>query len=282
MRIHKQSRSELNPPETPLQKFLHSLLYHFAYPLLKVHLKLWYGFSARYDFSFVTDFLNPSDVLAPTDVLDSAASDSIDTSKTTHVSNSMQLSYKKWTGWKARRELKKLRSSLVVCNHISLLDAAMVGVALWPLHLQILSLAENGQNKIYSPLVRAFGTVFVGDNLVDWRGMAEKQRKALEAGECILIFPEGELSPYATKLHPFCNGTFRLASFYKVPIICVTLVPTKKICLNRLLGRPGFTAYVGPVVKRDASLEKRAVIAKMQEITEEILAENLREATEKR
>lgn len=257
MKIRKQNCStsypKLNSPETSLQKFLRLLLYYFAYPLLKVHLKLWYGFSEFYDFSSLAD-----------------------------ASSLSSLSYKNCKSGKVRRELKKLRGSLVVCNHISLLDAAMAGVALWPLRLQILSLAENGQHKIYSPLVRAFGTVFVGDNLVEWRGMAEKQRKALKAGECVLIFPEGELFPYTTELNSFQNGSFRLASFYDVPLICVTLVPTKKVCLNRLLGRPGFNAYVGPVVKRDACLERRAAIVKLQEITEGILTENLGKADKKR
>lgn len=297
MRIHKPTRSELNPLETPLQKFLHSLLYHFAYPLLKIHLKLWYGFSVRYNFSSLKKWpqeegrsgAETSDEQAFQNgfALNASAASNTDTAAntgtaTTHPKTSAESPTYKWLPqWKARRELKKFRSSFVVCNHIALLDVAMVGVALWPLHLQILSLAENGRNKIYSPLVRAFGTVFVGDNLIDWRGMVAKQRQALESGECVLIFPEGDLHPYATQLHPFHNGAFRLANLFKVPIICVTLVPTKKICLNRLLGRPGFTAYIGPMVRRDKTLKKRALVEKMQNTAEEILSSNLEKATKK-
>lgn len=268
MRIHKPTRSELNPLETPLQKFLHSLLYHFAYPLLKIHLKLWYGFSVRYNFSFLKTWpqeegrngAESSDEQASQKDVALKASHATNTAASCNAPNSFNatnadstsktpadpLTYKWLPQWKARRELKKFRSSFVVCNHIAFLDVAMAGVALWPLHLQILSLAENGRNKIYSPLVRAFGTVFVGDNLIDWRGMVAKQRQALESGECVLIFPEGNLHPYATKLHPFHNGTFRLANFFKVPIICVTLVPTKKFVSIAFLAVPALPSTLAP------------------------------------
>lgn len=252
MRIHKPSHSDLNPPETPWQKLMHRCLYLVAYPLLKFHLKLWYGFSVRYNFAVINDIEDDSS--AP------CAS-----------------SYKQWRAWKARRELKRLRSSLVICNHVALLDSPMAAVALWPLRIQFLSLAENGQNKIYSPLVRAFGTVFVGRNLVDVRAMLARQRQALEEGNCVLLFPEGDLQSYATYTLPFKEGAFRLAHIYRVPVLCLTLVPTKKLCLNRLLGRPGFTAYVGPVLRRGKNGSKAERVEQLRNLAQTILNTNLRE-----
>lgn len=297
MRIHKPSHSELNPPETPWQKLMHRCLYLIAYPLLKLHLKFWYGFSLRYNF----DVVNPdhysapvSGPRAPNALCTTMAEDFRDSKAATHNTCSsfatstfafpkkvatdaiISAPYKKWRAWKARRELKHFRSSLVICNHVALLDSPMAAVALWPLHLQFLSLAENGQHKIYSPLVRAFGTVFVGKNLVDVRAMLSRQRQALEEGDCVLLFPEGALQPYATQTLPFKEGAFRLAHIYRVPMLCLTLVPEKKVCLNRLLGRPGFTAYVGPVLQRAKEGSKAERIERLCGLAQGILDDNLR------
>lgn len=295
MRIHKPTHSELNPPETPWQKLMHTILYFVAYPPLKIHLKLWYGLSVRYDFSTVV----PGENCENTSVSEQSLckmqplhethtqiklekqskkqpQDEIQRQHEVLTQYEVQPHYKKWKNWKARRQLRQMKSSLIVCNHVCLLDTPMAAVALWPLRLQFLSLASNGRNKIYSPLVRAFGTVFVGKNLVDARAMMVKQRHALEAGDCVLIFPEAQLRPYAMKTQAFKKGAFRLANLYRVPVICLTLVPEKKICLNRCFGRPGFTVYVGPCIQRPKTGSKVERAVAMRDCAQTLIDNNLK------
>lgn len=175
-----------------------------------------------------------------------------------------------WYGFRVRRApgaATDLSDCVVVANHVCVLDAPMVAVAARPAVVRFLSLAQNGRNRLYGPIVRALGTVFVGSSLAETREMLRRQEEALSFGEAVGVFPEGRLSPYARALGPMVSGAFRIAVMEGVPVVPVALVQRDVPCLNRLRGKPGWEAWVGPALEpgetgghgeRARSLEERS------------------------
>lgn len=136
--------------------------------------------------------------------------------------------------------------SVVVANHCCLLDSCMVACAIAPTEARFLALAENGEARVYGPVVRALGTIFTGETIGEARFMVHRCKQVLKEGNALVVFPEGNLVPYATELQPFRDGAFRIALGNGAPVVPVALVQHRRACLNRLLRRrPGFDVHVG-------------------------------------
>ncbi|MEY8436917.1 lysophospholipid acyltransferase family protein [Atopobiaceae bacterium 24-176] len=159
---------------------------------------------------------------------------------------------------------KSLADCVVVANHVCILDAPMVAAAAWPVQVRFLSLAQNGKNRLYGPIVRAMGTLFVGEDLAETREMLRRQEEALASGEAVGIFPEGRLDSYATTLGPTVKGAFRIAVLAGVPVVSVALVQRRAWCLNRLRGMPGWEAWVGPALEPPAKAGHGAQAADLE------------------
>ncbi len=140
--------------------------------------------------------------------------------------------------------------SVVVVNHVSYLDSVMAAVALWPHRLHFLALASNGYGHVWGPIVRALGTIFVGHTLAETREMTARLGEALAAGDCVAIFPEGDLVPYNPELQPFKRGAFQIAAAEHAPVVPVTLVqaPGEGV-VKSLFAKPGFVVHVGEPIR---------------------------------
>jgi 1-acyl-sn-glycerol-3-phosphate acyltransferase len=135
-------------------------------------------------------------------------------------------------------------AGIVVCNHISAVDPAILVGAL-PRPLALMSKVENyrGPLKLFMPLVGAF-TVR--------RGAAD--RRALGTAELVLaqgrllgLFPEGTRS-HDGALGRAHGGAAMLAIKTGAPIIPVALTGTSRIFRRRFpwLGYPRVTVTIGP------------------------------------
>lgn len=185
----------------------------------------------------------------------------------------LKLHCKLWFGLRVTSEVadKSLLKGCILCiNHVSLLDAPMVAIALWPEQVHFLTLPENGTAPVYGPLVAHLGSVFTGETLSETRFMFERAQEVLGAGDLLAIYPSGNLEPYHPGLLPFKTGAFRLAAMTKAPLVPVVLKQQTRFCINRLLGRPAFEVHIGqPVAVPHGRLSKGAV---------EVLEEQVRTA----
>lgn len=187
----------------------------------------------------------------------------------------LKLHCKLWFGLRVTSEVadKSLLKGCILCiNHVSLLDAPMVAIALWPEQVHFLTLPENGTAPVYGPLVAHLGSVFTGETLSETRLMFKRAQEVLGAGDLLAIYPSGDLEPYHPGLLPFKTGAFRLAAMTKAPLVPVVLKQQTRFCINRLLGRPAFEVHIGgPVAVPEGRLSKGAV---------EVLEEQVRTAME--
>ena len=175
----------------------------------------------------------------------------------------LKLHCKLWFGLRVSSEVadKSLLKGCILCiNHVSVLDAPMVAIALWPDQVHFLTLPENGLAPVYGPLVAHLGSVFTGETLSETRFMVKRAKEVLAAGDVLAIYPSGDLEPYHQGLLPFKSGAFRIAAMTKAPLVPVVLVQQKRPCINRLLGRPAFEVRIGePIAVPQGRLSRQAV-----------------------
>lgn len=165
-----------------------------------------------------------------------------------------------------------LSGCVVVANHACMLDAPMVAVAARPCRLHFMSLAENGTHPVYGPLVRALGSIFVEGGLAGGRRMVRRCHEVLDDGDALAVYPEGELTPYNRTVGPFKEGAFRIAAARGCPVVPVALVQRPDaVCLNRLLGRPGWELVVGEPVSPDGP-DARSSAAAMARAAHDFIA----------
>lgn len=131
-----------------------------------------------------------------------------------------------WTGLIAvdRGNLKKMKGTILVANHPSLIDVVLV-VSLVPRTLYI---ARHGlrTNPVMAAIVRA-------TSLPDDARLFDAAAPYLKKGWNVLIFPEGTRSPEAGGRHPFKRGAAQLALRTGAPLVCVGILQTRRILAKR-------------------------------------------------
>lgn len=146
--------------------------------------------------------------------------------------------------------------AVVIINHCCYLDSVMSACALWPHRLRFLSASENGRGHVWAPIVRALGTIFVGETLGETKQMLRRLTEALDAGDSIAIYPEGNLMPMERGLQDFKRGAFRIAATQGAPVVPVTLVQVRHQGLKALVGSPGFEVRVGEPITAPTGLSR--------------------------
>jgi 1-acyl-sn-glycerol-3-phosphate acyltransferase len=162
------------------------------------------------------------------------------------------------------------RGVVIVSNHASYLDGGVVSAAI-PGLLGFVVAARFGRQVIAGNFLRRLGTIFVG-NATGGLGDAEDAAlRALQAGERLVIFPEGRLRRMPGLLS-FYHGPFLIAARAGVPVVPVTLRGTRSVLRNSrnwFPRRAPVHVHVGRPIKAegrdfDAALKlSRAVRAEM-------------------
>ena len=129
------------------------------------------------------------------------------------------------------RGLESLSSPAVrvlAANHASYLDGLVLCAALPP-HFTFVAKRELAGQRIAGRFLRKLGAHFV--ERVDPRGGADDAEglaRALEAGESLVIFPEGTLGP-EPGLRPFHMGAFVLAARSGVELLPLAIGGTRRV-----------------------------------------------------
>ncbi|HEX5204600.1 MAG TPA: glycosyltransferase [Actinoplanes sp.] len=140
--------------------------------------------------------------------------------------------------------------ALTVCNHVHMLDSALVGLALFPRRVVFTSAPMNLTNRLYGALVRLLGGVAVPRTPSGLPLFFSEMELVLAKGRIVHFFPEGELIPYDTSLRDFKRGAFHLAAMARVPVVPLTIRFTPPTGLRRLISKkPTMVIVLGdPIV----------------------------------
>jgi 1-acyl-sn-glycerol-3-phosphate acyltransferase len=163
-----------------------------------------------------------------------------------------------WTGMGLRLEgaehLAGGGTCIVASNHQSYLDGVVLTALLPPEYAFVVKRELEG-NFISRVFLRRLGTLFV-ERFDAAQGTAEtrKAREAIEAGQPLVIFPEGTFHRYPGLL-PFRMGTFAVAVDTGAPVIPVAIRGTRSILRGdeRLIRYGTVTVSVAPPLRADGA-----------------------------
>jgi 1-acyl-sn-glycerol-3-phosphate acyltransferase len=131
--------------------------------------------------------------------------------------------------WEIQPEVRRIRSSVIVCNHISYLDSILL-VSLFPRHTTIAKdrlfrIPLFGRMLALSGYIPSSGTGRNADLLLD--GFADIAEN-LATGGNIIVFPEGTRSRDG-RIGPLHKGAFKIAKYCQAPIKVLNVNNTDKL-----------------------------------------------------
>ncbi|WP_432836746.1 glycosyltransferase [Dactylosporangium sp. CA-092794] len=119
--------------------------------------------------------------------------------------------------------LPRASGALTVCNHVHLLDSALVGLALFPRRPVFTAAPMNLEHRWYGGLVKLLGGVAVPHTPAELPLFFSEIELLLAQGRIVHFFPEGELKPYDTGLRDFKRGAFHVAAQARVPVLPLSI-----------------------------------------------------------
>ncbi|NLY60449.1 MAG: glycosyltransferase [Clostridiales bacterium] len=159
------------------------------------------------------------------------------------------------------RRLRNLNSAITVCNHVHLLDSALVGLALFPRKLVFPTIKKNTETFWLGNIVKLLGGIAIPGNVTELKHFFAEMEYLLMKGRIVHFFPEGELKPYDTGLRTFKKGAFYLAAQARVPIIPITIAFKQPKGIAKLYRRkPTMVVHIGepvPPVSVDLKTDQR-------------------------
>lgn len=115
------------------------------------------------------------------------------------------------------KNIPKTGGVLLISNHQSFLDLAVVGVGLTHRHFHPMARATLFKNPLFAKLIRAYNAFEVDRDKADLKSI-RKAIELLQAGHLVLIFPEGSRSPDG-QVHDFQEGIMLLIRRAKPVIV---------------------------------------------------------------
>ncbi len=152
--------------------------------------------------------------------------------------------------WKIPRTLHSLRSSIIVCNHLSYLDPLLL-ISLFPVQKTIVK-GIFFKVPIFGTMLKFSGYIPASKTggLSPWMlERMEAMEEYLASGGVLFIFPEGTRSRNG-RIGSFQEGAFKLAKRFKAPIQALYLQGTGDIF------QPGKFLFCGT---RKASLQIKRI-----------------------
>ncbi|NLN81419.1 MAG: glycosyltransferase [Clostridiales bacterium] len=156
-----------------------------------------------------------------------------------------------------RKNLRGLKGALTVCNHVHLLDSALVGLAVFPRRVIFPTLPQNVKTLWPGKLVRVLGGFAIPDSIMELKTFFDEMEFLLMKNHIVHFFPEGELKPYDTGLRSFKKGAFHLAAQARVPIVPMSITfEAPKGLMKIIRKKPVMRLHVGrPIEPVDTDLE---------------------------
>jgi 1-acyl-sn-glycerol-3-phosphate acyltransferase len=128
------------------------------------------------------------------------------------------------TEWRIAAEVKDIRSSVIVANHLSFLDPILF-VSLFEKQKTIVK-NDHFRLPVFGWILRTSGyipSLAEGQFAADMVDQIKRMREYLEAGGNLFIFPEGHRSRDG-RIGPFDQGAFKIARLCRAASIKVVLI----------------------------------------------------------
>lgn len=153
----------------------------------------------------------------------------------------------RYTGWSHLRQVRGT-NVVAVCNHVHTLDCTMVARTLIGRRRYFLTLQSNLELRGIRHLVRVLGGVPIPRDRRQLPAFRQAVLAALSEGSDVIVYPEGELRPYAEKLSDFKNTAFSLAYTAGVPVLPLRITFARRGGIFRLKKQPCMTVHILPPV----------------------------------
>ena len=151
---------------------------------------------------------------------------------------------------KGRKNMGRFKGALTLCNHVHMLDSALVSLVLFPRKLVFPTISQNMETLWPGKMVKLLGGVVIPGNISELKDFMNEMELLLAKGRVIHFFPEGELNPYDTKLRNFKKGAFYLASQARVPIVPMSISFRKPKGIYKLIrNKPTMVLHVGKPIQ---------------------------------
>lgn len=125
---------------------------------------------------------------------------------------------------KGLEQIPEKGAALLVCNHVSFVDAILI-FGSSPRPIRFIMESAIFRNRVLGPLFRAVGAVPIAPRSKEpevYEAAFEKVREYLDAGELVCIFPEGMLT-LTGAMNEFRGGTLRILKDSPVPVVPMAL-----------------------------------------------------------
>ena len=125
--------------------------------------------------------------------------------------------------------VRSVRSSIIVCNHLSYLDSILL-VSLYARQKTIVRSDLFGA-PVFGWIMKQSGYIpskTGGENTTLLLRNMETVREFLDAGGNLFIFPEGTRSRTG-RLGPFNKGAFSIARYCRAPVVCLAIRGTNRL-----------------------------------------------------
>ncbi len=148
---------------------------------------------------------------------------------------------------KGRSNFPKQGPYIIVANHASYLDIVlMYGVV--PHRFRFLGKAEILKWPVLNHVFKKMDIAVDRSSKTKAYQSLELCGKALDAGDCIVIFPEGGWNAKKRGLQRFKNGAFKLAIERNIPIVPISFVRNRELFCDQtdlfFNGRPGIALTI--------------------------------------
>ncbi len=121
----------------------------------------------------------------------------------------------------------KSKSYIIVANHISYLDTAMIFRCI-PFYAKPLAKAELGKIPLFGFLYKQLAVMVYRDDDKSKSQSIQALKQHLNQKGSIFIFPEGTFNETEAPLKSFYDGAFRIAKETHTPILPIVFPDTKK------------------------------------------------------
>lgn len=164
-----------------------------------------------------------------------------------------------------RENLEPLKDKgfITVCNHVNILDCAMIANAVKRRDITFTTIKENFEIPVVRILVKLLGGIPIPRSAKAMAKFSDAVAQLLKEGHVVHFYPEGVLFPYYNGIRGFKRGAFSYAVKNNVPI--APMIITYHEPESKLRKKPTAKIHVLEPVYPNTDLPEREAIKELKD-----------------
>lgn len=139
---------------------------------------------------------------------------------------------------KGRKNLKKVKNAVFISNHVFMLDCAILNTHVLKFRRPYFLVSkENLQMPVVCSVVKLFKGVPIPSSIGAYKRFLTEVDNELKNKQSVLIYPEGSMWPYYSRIRPFNSGAFRFSVNNNVPVVPICISFRKPNFIYKMFGR---------------------------------------------